>query len=221
MKDKRQHINSSFNRILLITILVFSFTSCRSIKTTSELEHQFTKRQIRDLNKINNFFIEDVLKNEKFKKGIENLYKTLYTVGLDTILKNVDYEKQKKLYNSISTYTFDEIWKIMTNPSERFKGEQYIGPKYKGKFQLYLRQLSNTNHFASDCFNNMEKSGDFNMLYFNTYINNNFYKMNFDDFNNQLIISVYFLSMIDDNERDQNIKKRMQEIINRGKKHVN
>ena len=220
MKDKRQKIYFSFIRILLILILVFSFSSCRSIKTTTELELQFTKRQISDLNKISDFFIEEVMKGEEFKKGVGNLYKTLYTVGLDTILKNIDYDKQKELYNSISSTTFNEIWEIKINTG-RFEGEEYILPKYQGKFQLYLIQLRKTNPFAEDTFEHMEASGDFSMLYFNDYINKNFHEMNFDDFNNQLIISVYFLSMIDDNERDPRTKKRIQESIKRAKRHVN
>ncbi|MCH7524630.1 MAG: hypothetical protein IIC74_06380 [Bacteroidetes bacterium] len=130
-------------------ILVFSFYSCRSFKSTVELEEHFNRQQIKDLNKINSFFIEEVLKNEDFKKGIENLYKTLYTLGLETILKNIDYEKQKKIYNSISESTFNEIWEIKINTG-RFEGEEYILPRYKGKFQLYLNQLSDTNPFATD-----------------------------------------------------------------------
>lgn len=221
MKDKRQKTYFRFQMILSIIILVFNFSSCRNIITTPELEQHFTEKQVKDLNEINTFFIKEVLKNDDYKQGIENLYKTLYSVGLYTLLKDINYQKQKKLYNSIAELTFNEIWEVKINSYEDFEDEEYILPKYKGKFQIFLKHLGKTNLFAADCFKHMEESGSFNMLFFNSYLNSNFDDLNFDDFNNQLIISIYLLSMIDDNERDEKTKKRIQENNRRVIKFMN
>jgi hypothetical protein len=52
----------------------------------------------------------------------------------------------------------------------------------------------------------------------NIYISKNIDEINFTDFNNQLIISIYYLSMIDNFERDEKSKKRRLELQNKVQK---
>lgn len=207
MNGKRKNIQALFVSIILLFNL-----SCKSLKSTTELEQVFTKNEIKDLNRINNFFVKEYLNSSEknFETSFKDMFQFTYSYGIDTLINRVDFNKQRKLYHSIH-HTFDEIWEVKINEHEPFKGEEYIVPKYQGKFQLFLKQLSKTNTFANLCNKKMEESGDFNMLFFDNYIIHNFDKINFTDFNNQLIISIYYLSMVDDRERDERTKKRILE----------
>ena len=213
IKDSRQKTCFLSQIIVLLIVAIFSFSSCKSVKSTNELDKNFNKKQIKDLNKINSFFIKECLNSQEdnFKTSFKALFEIKYKHGIDSLLNNVDYKKQKKLYKRISESTFNEIWEVRINTHEQFKGEEYITPKYKGKFQLYLKELSQTNKFASDCYKQMELSGDFYILHFDFYLMDNFDNIDFNDFNNQLVVSIYYLSMIDDNERDEKTKKRRLE----------
>ena len=212
-KFYHKYINISF-KFLLMLFLVFPFFSCSSYKSSLELENNFTKEQITDLNKINSFFIKEVLKSKKlnFKNSFKAVFELVNLHGIDTLLNNLEYKKQKKLYSDISKSTFNEIWELKTNTIEEYKGEEYLLPRCKGKFRKFLKQLSNTNQLAKACYNKMEQSGDFNMLSFNYIINTKFNEINFKDINNQLIISIYYLSIIDDLERDEKTKTRRLEF---------
>ena len=218
MEDRRwkfchEYANISI-KLLLVLIFVFSFASCKNYRSSLELENNFTKEQITDLNKINSFFIKEVLKpnNSNFKESFKTIFESVNLYGIDTLLNNVNYKKQKELYNDILKSTFNEIWELKTNTIEQFKGETYLLPKYKGKFQEFLKQLSKTNQLAKSCYTKMEQSGDFDILSFSNTISSKFNEIDFKDFNNQLIISIYYLSMIDDYERDEKTKKRRLEF---------
>ncbi|MCK0109328.1 hypothetical protein MWU58_08485 [Flavobacteriaceae bacterium S0825] len=222
MQEKRAKIYSTIQKIVLLFILIVSFSSCKGIKSTNELEKYFTKSQIRDLNKINNFFISEHLNStrDNYGESYKKMQEFTYFNGIDALINQVGFKKQLKLYNSISKSTFDEIWEIKQNTDVEFSSEEYILPQYKGKFQSYLKYLSQTNSLAKDCWKNMEMSGDFYHLMLDYYILENFDKIDFNDFNNQIIISIYFLSLVDNNERDENTKKRRLELQKKIKKTV-
>lgn len=212
MKDNREKIYSSILRMTLTTILLLSFSTCLNNNSTSELKQYFTKNQIKNLNQINNFFISDYLKSNKedFSQAFKNMFKQVSINGIDTLLNHVDFEKQRKLYSSIPN-TFKEIWEVNQIATGMYKGEEYIIPKYKGQFQSYIKHLGQTNLLAADCWNQMELAGDFNQGSLNFYISQNYDTIDYDDFNNQIIISIYYLTLIDNYERDKNTKKRIQE----------
>lgn len=194
--------------IFLILCLTLS---CESVQSTPELEKHFSDEQIKDLQRVNSFFVSEILKNEPFKKGIEDFYEKLYSEGFDSILKTIDYNHQKELYKSISQSTFDEIWVVQKNIYD-YIGETSIRPKYNGAFYKYLEELSLSNEFGKVCLKRLQESGDYNFTDFDYYIVENFHAMDFEDFNNQLIISIYLLTAIDYYERDENRKKRIQDF---------
>jgi hypothetical protein len=217
MKFKIKQILSIF-KFSSFALLIFGF-SCKKIETSTEqLEKYFSREQIKDLTTINSFFVSEILKNKPYKDGIKEILETLHSNGFNSILRTVDYEKQKKLYRSISETTFNEIWEIKTDTSF-YKGEQYILPKHKGAFFNYLEELSASNNELSKiCFNKLEASGDLNLFTINNYVSSNFNNINFNDFNNQLIISIYFLTAIDDYEREPKRKKRIKDQTKKVKK---
>jgi hypothetical protein len=200
--------------VFLILCLTFS---CEKIQSTPELKKHFSNKQVKDLQRINSFFISEVLKNKSFKEGVENYYEKLYSIGFDSILKTIDYNNQKKLYEKISQETFENIWTVQTDTSQ-FIGEKYITPKYKGAFYNYLEELALNNEFGKAYFKKVESSGDYTGLIVDYFIAENFHTMNFEDFNNQIIISICFLTMIDDYERDPNRKQRIQNYQEKVKK---
>jgi len=218
MEDRRRKSYIIRNTTIIVLALIIS--SCKSVQSTAELKQHFTKSQVRDLNKINNFFISEYLNStkENYEESFKKMFEFTYNHGIDTLINEVDFRKQLKLYKSISKSTFVEIWEIKQNTDVEFSANEYILPRHKGKFQTYLKHLSKVNSLAKDCWKHMEMSGDFYHLMLSYYIVNNFDKIDFDDFNNQIIISIYYLSMFDNNERDEKIKKRRLELQNKVKK---
>ncbi len=218
MEDRRLKLD--FIKIIVFAGIAIIVFSCENTRSTPELEQHFSKNQIKDLNELNDFFISEYLKSSRDNYGdsFKKMFVLEYNNGIDTLINQIDFNEQLKLYNSISKSTFDEIWEIKTNTTEMFYGEKYILPKFKGKFQSYLKGLSRTNSLAKDCWKYMEQSGDFFQLMLNIYISKNIDEINFTDFNNQLIISIYYLSMIDNFGRDEKSKKRRLELQNKVQK---
>ncbi|MDB9783132.1 hypothetical protein OAB88_08545, partial [Winogradskyella sp.] len=64
-------------------------------------------------------------------------------------------------------------------------------------------------------------SGDYNPLFLDSYFYNNHNTFNYNDFYNQLIIAIYYLSAIDDYERAISIKKRLEEELIKVKSQLN
>ena len=96
-----------------VVILQLSF-SCKSQYSKVELDNNFSTDQISDLNKITDFFKNQISenKNSDFKACFSKILPELLENGWQPILTKVDFEKQKELYNSISKSTFDEIWEF-------------------------------------------------------------------------------------------------------------
>ena len=83
----------------------------------------------------------------------------LLEYGWQPILDNVDFNTQKKLYNSISQSTFEEIWMfgkdIYPETGLVLKG---LGSKYNGNYQKFVAELRKNNKELKDY---AEKSAGF------------------------------------------------------------
>lgn len=210
-----KYINIANSRNIVLLIFIFTlFNSCQNIKTTLELKNNFSHSQIKDLNKLTKFFNDEYLKSDTntFKYSFKKLFETVSYYGIDTLINQVNFHEQKRIYNSISS-TFKEVWEIKKGYDKEFDSIEYIVPKYNGLFMNYLKDLSKSNPLGSYCYNSIREYGDFYHYKFSIYIDNNFEIIDFNDFNNQVIISIYYLSLVDDNERDQNLKSRRMEQL--------
>jgi len=191
-------------KILILGIFII-FSSCKSQYSTSELRHNFTIDQIRDLNKISDFFKSQICPtdNSNFKdcyKIIPHEYLEAYGSGFWT---NINYDSQKELYSEISDSTFSEIWTFCkaSYPDSGMEIKS-ICPIYNGKYQMYLSEYGNKNEKIKKYVKRLQELGDFGTYDIN-YRNILHDKKNFDlnDPNIQLILAIHYLSLNDQEKR--------------------
>jgi hypothetical protein len=199
--------------ILACSIIIV--LGCTKENSSPELEKHFNKNQIEDLNKINNFFISELLNSEKgnYKKSFLQFKDFLKFNGRFSDNDELLFKKQLKLYNSISQSTFDEIWKLRTTEGPPYPDEDYIAARNFGKYFSFLNEISTENKFAKTCFEKIERSGDYNALFLDSYFYYNLDTFDFNNFHNQLILSIYYLTAIDNYERDFKRKRRFEEQL--------
>ena len=179
--------------------------SCASKFSTTELQNHFSKDQINDLQKITEFFKSQICANKssEFTTCFTETLPALMEYGWEPILENVDFDKQKELYNSISKSTFNEIWDFQ---KETFitTGLEFrsIGSKYNGKYQKYLTELGKDNSEIKEYAERLIAAGDFEsigLLQQRIYKNPNDFDLN--NPNIQLLIAIHYLSQNDQQKR--------------------
>ncbi len=174
-----------------------------------ELQNQFTTEQIDDLNKIREFFAEQVCVSD-FKTCYEQTnHDSLFMMGVG-IWNKVDFKEQKKLYKSISESTFNEIWMFCEStfyPSE-IKAKNLCAVS-NGKYQKYLTELGKSNPRIAKYAERIESFGDFSGLDFRYQeILNDNSSFDLNDPNIQLILAIHYLSINDQVNRNAHLKKR-------------
>ncbi len=208
-----KEIRKKTTYFLLFSVLLFNL-SCNKDETSVALKKHFSNEQINDLKLIHSFFITEHLNGlkKKFKEEFYLLTKTNEYHGLDSLFNKARFNEQLELYNSISQTTFDEVW-IMV-PQKKYEDEKYIALNMKGKFIYYLKGLTK-NDFAKTISNKLELAGDLNYFYIYSYVFNNYKSFDFENYDNQLIISVCYLTMLDgnfrkDTQRDDSIRRELR-----------
>ncbi|WP_299526273.1 hypothetical protein [Winogradskyella sp.] len=206
-------------RSFLIGLFILILFGCSKNFSSSELEKHFTTVEIEDLNKINNFFITKFLKSDQknFKEAFLSFKHRLVFKGQFSNNDELLFKKQLELYNSISKSTFDEIWEVGVTSGPPFPDETYMDGKTNGKYYSFLNELSESNAFAQSCYERIERTGDYNALHLDSYFHYNRDTFDYDDFHNQLILAIYYLTAIDASERDQKRKKRFEEFKEKAK----
>lgn len=187
-----------------IIILQLSF-SCKSQYSTVELENNFSTDQISDLNKIRDFFKNQISENKKsdFKVCFSKILPGLLENGWHPILEKVDFEKQKELYNSISKSTFDEIWEFgkATYPDTGLELKN-LGSKYNGKYQKFLTEFGKNNSEVKNYADRLIEAGDFESVgWLQQSIYKNPEEFDLDDPNIQLLIAIHYLTLNDQQKR--------------------
>lgn len=192
-------------RCLFFVAVFLLLSGCSNSEFSSpELERHFTDSQIEDLNKVNDFFISEFLKSNSnnFKEAFLSFKHDLIFKGKFSENDELLYQKQRELYNSISKSTFEEIWTVSVTEGLPYPDEEYMDGSVNGKYFLFLQDLSKTNNFAKACYVRIERTGDFNGLFLDSYFHTNRDTFDYDDFHNQLILAIYYLTAIDEFERD-------------------
>jgi hypothetical protein len=140
---------------------------CSGNVSSPELEKYFSDIQIKDLNKINNFFIADFLNSDKsnFKSDFITFKDSLKFNSKFSNNDELLFKKQLELYKSISQSTFDEIWELKVTSGPPYPDEEYISAKVFGKYYSFLKEISKNNKFAKTCYDRIESSGDYNAIY--------------------------------------------------------
>jgi hypothetical protein len=194
--------------IILGFIVLGFFSSCKTQYSTSELNANFNRQEIADLNKIRDFFKVEMCINNDLK--FKDCYREIPHDYLDASGKpfwiNIDFEKQQKLYDEISKSTFDKIWsfcktKYRIKPNLEFKT---ICANSEGKYQNYLNELGKKNPRIAEYANVVNSSGAYDSIdlqYWEILKNRKY--INLDDPNIQLILAIHYLSLNDQEKRNE------------------
>jgi len=187
-------------------LLIFQvFSSCKKEYSDSELKANFTSEQISDLTEIRKFFIKQVCESD-FKSCYEQTKHDSLQASGNGIWSKIDFKEQKKLYDRISKLTFNEIWMICKSTNHRTNEEKKsICANAIGKYQKYLSDFGKQNPRIAKYAERVEASGDFGGLdvsYWNVLIDKEHFDLN--DPNIQLILGIHYLSLNDQEKRNEN-----------------
>ncbi|QDH80686.1 hypothetical protein FKX85_17220 [Echinicola soli] len=206
-------------KLLIFGILILQLNfSCKTQYSTTELNENFTSEQIADLKKITDFFQEQMcLKMESdFKTCYERTPHEYLEATGNGFWTNINFEEQKKLYEQISKSTFDEIWDFCEttyfHPNETKVKE--ICAVYNGKYQKFLSDLGNSNPAIAEYLKKIQASGDYsysNIRYWNVLNDKKHFDLN--DPNIQLILAIHYLSMNDQESRNNELREKAFENL--------
>ncbi len=196
-------------RIIFIIFLSVSSFNCSSQTTSREMKNHFSTEQISDLNKIIDFFKSQICADTQltdFKSCFENL-PHLVDNGYSPIFERVDFTNQKELYKSISKNTFDEIW--MFCPTKNYltdtEYESLCAAGFGKKYSNFLTEIGMKNKSVADYADRLIESGDFGFtLYFPQQVYSNQTDFDLTDINIQVLLSIHFLSINDQFNRNYN-----------------
>lgn len=198
--------------ILIFGVIILQLNfSCKTQYSATELKSNFSTEQISDLNKISAFFKNQMCLNMDSDLG--TCYKRIPHEYLEAtgngFWTNIDFEKQKELYKEISKSTFDEIW-MFCNSTEYPSGKESksLCAVSNGKYYKYLQSLGNKNPRIAKYAERINASGDFNGLdiqYWEVLKNKKYF--NLKDPNIQLILAIHYLSINDQQMRNERPKR--------------
>lgn len=211
-------------KILLLLLFAYTTNEVFAQFATPEMEHNFTKEEINDLEYITTFFIDQISHHQA--KGLQDFEKYLYEmidrseIDLDYYIAfDIDYKDQQEMYNHISKSTFDKIWFVSDIESiktgERHK-ELYI-PSYvqieedsstTSYFKLYKEYSKKSTFFNKRC-EEWEASGAQPEGYMISNLIDFKYLFDLEDDNEKLYIAVYFLTLNDRKYRDPISKEKV------------
>jgi hypothetical protein len=195
-------------KIFTIISILF-FLSCNSELTTKELNNNFSKEQIHDLNKIIEFYKNEISNSSSsdFKTLFNLQLKEFSEKGKNPKIYDLDYSKQKALYNTISKETFKSIWYFC----EQYHSKTDISKRIicfdsKTKYKYFLADVGRYNKHIAEYAKIQNNLG----LDTTTWLEQTIlmYPKEFDlsDQNIQLIIAIHYLSQNDLNKRNEFLK---------------
>lgn len=187
-------------KLISIIFVLLILQSCTSQENISELENHFNKNQIDDLKKLTEFVITEVSQGKDFKSSLMNLEEEIANNGFEIILNRIDYQKQKKIINSIDKSTYNQIWtECLTKDLRRdieFNVLCSSGPEFE--YQKYLHELGERIPYVKEYAEKLTASGDLGHDYsfWDFYLNQDS-SADHSDFNSQLIFSLHILTLND------------------------
>jgi hypothetical protein len=192
---------------LILLILILNL-SCKSQSSTPELKAHFSADQIADLQKITEFFENQICKTNQtdFKNCFEPILPNLIDFGYEPIFKLIDFRLQNELYESIGEKTFNEIWnfckttKLKTNE----KYQSLCAKGVEGKYADFLLAVGQENKFVKKYAKRLIASGDFeSSALLQQWIYTNKESFDLENPNIKLLIAIHFLSINDQEKRTE------------------
>ncbi len=193
-------------RILYIILISISVSSCSQKFRSTELKDNFSRDEIKDLQKLKSFFQSQMCgSTDDFKSCIDSLIPYLGEHGYVPILENVKFEEQKELYSNFKSNLFSEIWEFgkARNLREN-KTYKSMGLNIEGKYALFLKDLSKRNPDLEQYYERIMGAGDWEsmgLLQQRIYTNPEYYDLK--DPSIQVLIAVHFLTQNDQQKRKE------------------
>jgi hypothetical protein len=188
-----------------LNILIITFITCGNQQVVSpEIESTFNKEQVKDLNKIVEFFTSQMCgDNISFTHCMESSIKDLGEYGIQPILKNINFENQQLLYSQLESDIFNEIWAycktIFPDDNQSYKSICYNN---KGLYNQYLRKVGQSNPIIKAYHEGLINAGDFiGIVTVESEIYHKTGRINLDDPNVQVILAIEYLSENDSEKR--------------------
>jgi hypothetical protein len=188
----------------ILLLLAFPFLLIFSLKH-NELEKNFTKDEIADLEKLSHFFKTQMCgDNQNFQTCMDSLIPILGEFGWQPILKNINFDEQEKLYQSFESDLFPEIWDFCkVSNRERTWTKKSLCANTNGKYISFLKDLGKRNEVLNAYKNSILAAGDFvDMQRLEYQI---FKKTKWIDLNDpaiQILISIDYLTQNDQQKRN-------------------
>lgn len=190
-----------------LTCIFFALLAALSYtQKSTELNNNFTEAEIRDLQKLTDFFQEQMCgEKNNFKSCLDSIIPYLGEYGWQPILENVDFEQQRALYNSFESNVFNEIWNFCRsrNPSEGWERKS-LCLNSNGKYVKFLEDLGKRNGVLEGYKNSLLMAGDFvdiQRIEFEVY--NKSERIDLNDPGIQILIAVDYLTQNDQQKRKE------------------
>ncbi len=198
--------------IQILTLLIFTsncFAVKKDLKSDETIIKIFNKREIKDLDRLVNFFETQICSGQKTNKiNIQECYERFFkkmnqSEKAGEIILNISFAEQKIVYDQISKKTFDEIWeqgwKIRNNNDVRLK---FYGLKTKGKYVEFLKEFGLVNSFVHEYHSSLQIAGDISPSMFAGTIKR-FKEFDISDPKIRLLIAVHYLTINDNYKRKE------------------
>lgn len=185
-------------------------SSCKASYYKANLYGDFTQSELKDFNRIVQFFKDETCGNTEFEKGFRQInYDSLIRKG-ENISTKIDFEKQKNLYKEILPSTFNEIWIFCESffPQTQAKAED-LCLETNGKYLEYLIAFGQDNPKIAEYSKRLQASGDFyqfDIEYKEILTQKEYFDL--ADFNIQLVLAIHYLSLNDHSKRNADLIKR-------------
>lgn len=193
-------------KIIYILFSLLTVVGCSQDFNSTELNNNFTEAEIRDLNRFTDFFQDQMCGNNKdFKGFIDSLIPYLREFGWQPVLQNIDFNKQKSLYNSFESNVFNEIWDICKSRNLKEEWERKslcLNPK--GKFIKFLEELGKRNGVLEAYKNALLEARDFiDIQRIESEIYNKSKRIDLNDPGIKVLIAIDYLTQNDQQKRNE------------------
>ena len=211
-------------QITLILFLFFGSINCLSknydLKENETFKEFFTKKEIKDLQLLFDFFNESICR-DSLNKNLTNCYSSLYQEIekgqlTGTIRPEISFEEQNKVYGEIRNKTFKEIWAFGEqrhfDSQDVFRSVQIY---WKGKYIKYLEELGNENETLYKYFKLVQETGTVpQMWHLKSFLRDK--EFDLSDVRIQFIVAIHLLTENDSINRREKVKKKQWLTINKG-----
>ncbi|WP_299680905.1 hypothetical protein [uncultured Tenacibaculum sp.] len=198
---------------IIYTLLFLVLINCSTKKESNSLysdtliQKTFTKNEIKDLQKILDFFNSEICKSAQ--ENINDCYLN-YCSKIRTEIKkhgmykvHIDFQKQYEIYKQINSNTFSEIWLFQQSLPLRERKDtlKYLGFNNNSKYIKFLNEYGKENKAVKDYVNSFNIASDFGPSMISQVIMN-YEAFQIEDIKSKLLIAIHYLTL-----NDQNLRK--------------